>query len=148
EALTLSDRIVVMRAGAIEQIGTPEALYDRPSTRFVANFLGEANVLDDPRFRVEADSAQPSGTVAMIRPERIRIADAAASVPVDAELRQSVAGVVVETIYAGPLRKYLVRAGSLELAIRQHVAAAQSVFQPGSAVRLDWLRSDIRFVES
>jgi ABC-type Fe3+/spermidine/putrescine transport system ATPase subunit len=45
EALSMSDRIVVMNAGAIEQIGVPEQVYDRPATAFVANFLGKANML-------------------------------------------------------------------------------------------------------
>ena len=43
EALTMSDRIVVMDAGAIQQVGTPEALYKRPANRFVADFIGESN---------------------------------------------------------------------------------------------------------
>jgi len=46
EALTLSDRIVVMNAGRIEQIGTPDAVYSRPETRFVADFMGARNILE------------------------------------------------------------------------------------------------------
>jgi iron(III) transport system ATP-binding protein len=46
EAMTMADRIVVMNAGAIEQIGTPQDLYDRPRSRFVARFIGGSNVLD------------------------------------------------------------------------------------------------------
>ena len=45
EALTLCDRIAVMNAGRLEQIGTPEAIYDRPATRFVSDFIGRANTL-------------------------------------------------------------------------------------------------------
>ncbi|MEZ2146757.1 ABC transporter ATP-binding protein [Bradyrhizobium sp. DN5] len=146
EALTLSDRIVVMRAGRIEQTDTPEALYDRPATRFVANFLGEANVFENPELIVEADLAQPPGTVAMIRPERIGIADPSSPKRSDAGLRQSVAGVVDDVIYAGPYRKYRVRIGTQSLVVREHVTSGQQTFSPGSPVRLDWLDSDIRFV--
>ena len=46
EAMTMSDRIAVMRAGRIEQLGTPEELYERPTTAFVAGFLGVSNLLD------------------------------------------------------------------------------------------------------
>ncbi|MBW9171932.1 polyamine ABC transporter ATP-binding protein [Clostridium estertheticum] len=46
EALTMSDRIVVMNSGVIEQIGTPEELYEHPRTKFVATFLGETNILE------------------------------------------------------------------------------------------------------
>lgn len=148
EALTLSDRVVVMRAGRIEQADTPEALYDRPATRFVANFLGEANILENPGFSVECNAEQPSGTVAMIRPERIGIAAPVAPKRIDADKRQSVTGTVDDMIYAGPLRKYQVRAGGSMFIVREHAAAGQQIFQPGDDVRLDWLRSDIRFVET
>jgi iron(III) transport system ATP-binding protein len=46
EAMTMADRIVVMNAGRIEQIGTPEDVYDRPRSRFVAHFIGASNVID------------------------------------------------------------------------------------------------------
>src|SRR5262249_18470889 len=46
EALTMSDRVAVMQGGRIEQVGTPAELYDRPASRFVADFLGESNFLD------------------------------------------------------------------------------------------------------
>ncbi|MFQ6163449.1 ABC transporter ATP-binding protein [Sinorhizobium meliloti] len=146
EALTLSDRIVVMRAGQIEQIDTPEALYDRPATRFVANFLGEANVLENPEFSLELDSPAPPSTVAMIRPERISIAAPDARKRPDADKRQSVTGIVDDMIYAGPLRKYHVRVGNIVLIVREHVASGQRAFQPGDEVQVDWLRSDIRLV--
>ena len=56
EALTMSDRIAVMSAGRLEQLGTPEELYERPATRFVADFIGTTNLL---RGTVEADGARP-----------------------------------------------------------------------------------------
>ena len=46
EAMTMADRIVVMNAGRIEQIGTPQEVYDRPNSKFVARFIGGSNVLD------------------------------------------------------------------------------------------------------
>src|SRR5258708_37275052 len=49
EAMTMADRIVVMSAGRIEQIGTPEDVYDRPNSKFVARFIGASNVLDARR---------------------------------------------------------------------------------------------------
>ena len=45
EALTMSDRIAVMHSGGVEQLGTPEELYERPTTRFVADFIGTTNLL-------------------------------------------------------------------------------------------------------
>lgn len=146
EALTLSDRIVVMREGRIEQTDTPESLYDRPASRFVANFLGEANILDNAGFDVGSAAIQPLGTLAMIRPERIRVLPVETAKRADADQRQSVTGTVDDMIYAGPLRKYRVRVGNSLLLAREHVASGQEIFRPGDAVRLEWLRSDIRFV--
>src|SRR3954466_6613969 len=62
EALALSDRVAVMNAGRIEQIGTPREIYDRPATEFVAGFIGETNFV-----------RRNGGRVA-VRPERMRIA--------------------------------------------------------------------------
>jgi spermidine/putrescine transport system ATP-binding protein len=58
EALTMSDRIVVMRAGAIEQIGTPRDIYRRPRNRFVAEFIGETNLFPVTVDRIIGDTAQ------------------------------------------------------------------------------------------
>lgn len=53
EALTMSDRIVVMNNGVIEQVGTPEELYEKPKTKFVATFLGETNILEGQVFKIK-----------------------------------------------------------------------------------------------
>ncbi len=63
EAMALSDRLAVMRAGRIEQLGTPRQLYDAPANAFVADFLGRANLLSDP---------QADGTL-LLRPEQLRL---------------------------------------------------------------------------
>ncbi|MCA1386370.1 MULTISPECIES: ABC transporter ATP-binding protein [unclassified Bradyrhizobium] len=148
EALTLSDRVVVMQAGRIEQTDTPEAIYDRPTTKFVAKFLGEANILDKAGFMIESDAPQPEGTIPMIRPERICVAPLDAPKRVDADQCQSVKGTVDNMIYAGPLRKYHVRVASTVLVVREHVASGRRALQPGEEARLEWLRSDVRFVRA
>ena len=66
EALTMSDRIAVMHAGKVEQLGTPEELYERPTTRFVAGFIGSTNLLHG---RIEAD-----GRVRLLSGEVARVA--------------------------------------------------------------------------
>src|SRR5512139_1044895 len=68
EALSMSDRIGVFNAGRLEQVGTPQQVYNTPATRFVAQFVGAANVLDDPVARTLTGHGS-----AMLRPERIRI---------------------------------------------------------------------------
>jgi len=70
EAMRMSDRIVVFNHGRIEQVGTPQDVYERPATRFVAGFLGVSNLLEIPSAR--SDSSKHA-TIS-IRPERIRLA--------------------------------------------------------------------------
>jgi putative spermidine/putrescine transport system ATP-binding protein len=86
EAMALGDRIVVMRNGAIAQIGSPRDIYLRPVSRFVAEFVGAANILDAiaesghltlPGGRLRMHNADAAGPVtAMVRPEAIEIVDA------------------------------------------------------------------------
>ena len=73
EALAMSDRIAVMNHGKVEQVGAPTEIYERPRTRFVADFIGEINILDEgararalrpEKIRLVADGARVSGTVA------------------------------------------------------------------------------------
>ncbi|RWO22540.1 ABC transporter ATP-binding protein [Mesorhizobium sp.] len=68
EALIMSDRIAVMNAGRIQQIDTPQRIYDRPSTRFVAEFMGEANIVAPGSVR-RIDGAEASRETLMIRAE-------------------------------------------------------------------------------
>jgi putative spermidine/putrescine transport system ATP-binding protein len=87
EAMELGDRIVVMRKGAIAQIGTPREIYFAPKSRFVAEFIGAANIIESPienGYLVLSGGRQPIGgtksleaAVAMIRPETIGIVEVA-----------------------------------------------------------------------
>lgn len=70
EAMRMSDRIVVFNQGRIEQVGTPQEVYERPATRFVAGFLGVSNLLDIP----ESQAGSGKRSTISIRPERIRLA--------------------------------------------------------------------------
>jgi ABC-type Fe3+/spermidine/putrescine transport system ATPase subunit len=67
EALTLSDRVAVLNAGRIVQIGTPQELYRQPRTPFVARFLGEANLFEG------AQLGHPVGSLVLVRPEAISL---------------------------------------------------------------------------
>lgn len=68
EALAMSDRIAVMNTGRVQQIGTPEDIYDHPTNRFVADFIGEANLIPGATLGRRADA------IIAIRPERIAVA--------------------------------------------------------------------------
>ncbi|MBN9235829.1 ABC transporter ATP-binding protein [Mesorhizobium hungaricum] len=72
EALTMSDRVAVMNSGRIQQIDTPQQIYDRPSTRFVAEFMGEANILAPGSVRT-IDGGGASRETLMIRAESFHL---------------------------------------------------------------------------
>jgi spermidine/putrescine transport system ATP-binding protein len=114
EALTMSDRIAVMREGRVEQVGTPEEIYQRPASLFVAGFIGSANLLPGsaeerdgedavvqlgcgPRLRVSGGAAGVAAgkrVTVMLRPERLR---PVAEAPVDGRgLATTVIGLVFQ----------------------------------------------------
>ncbi len=95
EALTMSDRIAVMRAGRIEQLGTPSDIYERPVTQFVAGFIGNANLVPD------------GGRLLVIRPERLKLCDAGA-VP---DSMRSWPAVVERVMYLGARLELRLRLG-------------------------------------
>jgi spermidine/putrescine transport system ATP-binding protein len=115
EALTMSDRIVLMRQGRIEQVGTPRELYDRPASRYVADFIGDTNLLQgvvvesgggvvalrvgDTILRGASEVAPPPGSEAWltVRPEAIDLADGTEPGPG----RNVVSGTLSDAVYAG-----------------------------------------------
>ncbi len=139
EALTMSDRIVLMRQGGVAQIGSPRDLYDRPASRYVADFIGETNLLPgtvaesrdgvvtlkvgNTTVRGLSETALAPGSEAWltVRPEVIDLLDG--SMP--AAGWNAISGTVVDTVYAGST----VRA-HVEITGGQRLVAN---LQPGSA---------------
>ena len=127
EALAVSDRIVVMRMGQIAQIGTPADLYERPASAFVADFIGDANLIEgriaDGRFRaahLDLPLGVPDGAVtATIRPERMRLTAGGAAV-------------ILTASYLGSRMEYVVRDEDLEFLISRPIAEPR--LTPGDAV--------------
>jgi ABC-type Fe3+/spermidine/putrescine transport system ATPase subunit len=116
EAFELGDRIAVLHDGTLEQIGTAEELYERPATLFVAAFVGRANVFRNTAAR---SFGGPEGTVAVVRPERLRFAGA------------GVPGTVRERRYTGAAAFFLVEGEHGE---RFEVLAAPGAAHVGQCV--------------
>ena len=154
EALTMSDRIAVMNAGNVEQIGTPTEIYDRPASVFVAGFIGQANLWRGRqtgranRDYVEIDvlgatlKARPGETAIesggqatlMVRPERVRVA----MEPMPGEMA-AVPATVVDLTFQGPVVRLSLTApdGSPVVA---HVGPEQDLplLRPGDQVYVGW----------
>jgi putative spermidine/putrescine transport system ATP-binding protein len=138
EALTMSDRIAVFNAGRIEQVGSPEALYERPGSLFVANFVGSSNVVSgDLAYRLLGRAEAFA-----IRPEKIRLTTGQRLVD-DPETVQ-VTGTVTDVVYAGPSTRFLVDVGGSPMSVVQQnrEAPAESLGDSlGRHVHLEWRRS-------
>jgi spermidine/putrescine transport system ATP-binding protein len=159
EAMTMSDRIAVMNRGHYEQLGDPQILYERPSTRFVAGFLGISNLLpgrveatdgayrvvrltDDTRLRIPSDLADGRETVEIgVRPEKIRLT-AAIDGP-QAGALNCLEGTIADASYLGVSTQYQIRtkAGHTVTVYEQNVEQTMhgSLHRPGDAVQLSWL---------
>jgi spermidine/putrescine transport system ATP-binding protein len=166
EALTMSDRIAVMQSGRIEQMGDPEDVYERPSTTFVAGFIGVSNLMpgtatsvNGDRVRVKLDTgpeldAQGADGVttgerihAVVRPEKLQIQGDNGSGPADGP---SVEGIVEASVYLGTATQIVV---GLDEDVRMTVlvpnaSEAERARLPGGGarVRLSWAPEHIHVV--
>lgn len=161
EALTMSDQIAVMDQGRLLQIGTPTDIYDRPRTRFVADFIGDTNLLDTTvadadhvrladGTTVRLAAGHPPGTpvTVAIRPEKagLRKPDAERDPTLDA-----FHGRVERVIFMGNARVYDVCsegvAAIVRMRVRQGNAPGVEHFNPGDLVRVRWAPASATVLE-
>jgi spermidine/putrescine transport system ATP-binding protein len=154
EALTMSDRIAVMNAGLIEQLGTPREIYEKPATRFVAGFIGTSNIVEGRVARVEdglavLDLGQGERIVAPVPATVLAGRNIEVSVrPEKVDLHRTpppatgsvIAGTVTEVVYHGTSTNYTVAtsAGSDFVVFDQNAHDAEDVASRGERVFLTW----------
>ena len=154
EAMAISDRIAIMNSGQIAQIGTAEELYQRPVSRFVAGFLGSANLLRGTviaaeagkttieilghRWEVASESPVVTGKSvdAILRPEALTLAKAGAGV----------AGVVEHRTYFGDKAEYLLRVGGEVIQAIQWNPARQDEFREGEQVSVQLPTANVQLL--
>lgn len=156
EAMALSDRIVVMNNGQIEQIDTPDEIYRRPSSRFVADFIGRANFLET---RVDAmtnshatvnilnqsvdvvlhnPTQKGSYITAMLRPESLNLRE-------DESLKQVN---VVQSMYLGSEVEYIVECDNQHLVVVDNDPRASRIFSAGQSVGIDFVYETVHLLPS
>lgn len=153
EALTMSDRIAVMNAGRVEQIGTPEEIYHQPATVFVAGFIGVANLIPAAVVAVTGDlatvdaaghrfgvpvtdeSIRPADSaVVMVRPERLHLSIARPTGDLAA-----VEATVEELVFQGPVLRASLRTGAgIELVAHIGPEDALPMLRPGDRLWASW----------
>ncbi|MEU8514796.1 ABC transporter ATP-binding protein [Kitasatospora sp. NPDC048722] len=154
EAMTMADTIAVMNGGRVEQLGAPADLYENPATTFVANFLGQSNLLPAevtggeggdllltvagarlavPKARCSTGSRQVHLGV---RPEKITIEHGSAEV---ADGRNRLAGTVLDSSFIGVSTQYVVRTdGGQEVTVFEQNMERDARIVPGAPVVLHW----------
>jgi spermidine/putrescine transport system ATP-binding protein len=155
EALTMSDRIAVMNRGHVEQVSVPEEVYDRPTTTFVAGFIGVSNLMPatipapgrvklDSGPEIEADTGDlrpGEGCAAVVRPEKLKVTTAGDG-EVIADHEPRVEGIVESSLYLGTSTQIAVNLGG---EVRMTVlipnageAERQTLPGGGAKVTLSW----------
>jgi putative spermidine/putrescine transport system ATP-binding protein len=157
EALVLSDRIAIYRDGRIEQLGRADDLYERPESVFVADFMGDSNILrgkyragatgatvELADFVVPVDRESRNGVVhdgervaVIIRPERVVLRPIAAP-PESLGSVVRIEGIALKRIYLGAFTKYEVAAGGQVLVARTPATADAAPCEVGEAVTVEW----------
>jgi putative spermidine/putrescine transport system ATP-binding protein len=127
EALSMSDRVAVFNHGRIVQVGTPTEIYERPSTRFVADFVGGSNVIE-PAF---AASLGLAPGLYSLRPERVGLLANGAALPPG---QRTIEGVVGSVLYQGAVRRIHVEANGF--ALNAVVGTGSDTLTAGAPVRL------------
>ncbi|MCF1503117.1 ABC transporter ATP-binding protein [Afifella sp. H1R] len=128
EALSMSDRLAVFNKGRVEQIGTPQEVYDRPLTRFVASFVGASNIVEGRLAERLFGSSEPVS----IRPEKIVLSR-------DGE---GIAATIREVNFIGAATRYRIAVEGVEeaalLVTSPNVLTGDTAFAVGTPVRLAW----------
>jgi putative spermidine/putrescine transport system ATP-binding protein len=133
EALGMSDRVAVFNHGRIEQVGTPEEVYEHPATAFVAGFVGASNIVD----AASAERLTGRRRAFSLRPERIRIALGPVSGNGGAD--HAFEGTVVSVQYHGASTRIAVAIdGASTLVVDQPNDLSGERAEPGHRVRLSW----------
>ncbi len=158
EALVMSDRIAIFHDGRIEQLGTGEDLYERPVSLFVADFIGESNILhgryeagsgsggwvsgDSWRWQVSEPAQARAGLAGgapaalVVRPERLQLIPRTGDVPAG---MNTIDAAVTDVLYLGSTRKYeLVLPNGQAASVRQQLGRGDADWRPADVVRLAW----------
>lgn len=139
EALSMANRIAIFNEGRIEQVGSPIEVYERPRSRFVADFVGSSNVLP-PKFAADHGGA---AYWTSLRPERIGVFSPGTLVPA---VQAYADGIVTSINYMGSATRICVTADGATLTAETPAAAIR--YRQGDGVRLIWPKSAMVAMEA
>ncbi|MCC6949155.1 MAG: ABC transporter ATP-binding protein [Bradyrhizobiaceae bacterium] len=156
EALSLSDRVVLLNKGQIEQVGTPEEVYTRPASEFVAGFIGEATFFDAVVLEADGKTGhvelsgggivpittayqlEKGGRLRLaVRPDRVKLATR-----IDANTRTGLTGIVKSSAFVGPVLRCVVDVGGGRTLQSEVKATVGALLGAGTAVSVDVAPAD------
>ncbi|MGH3502616.1 MAG: ABC transporter ATP-binding protein [Nocardioidaceae bacterium] len=157
EALALADTVVVMSDGRIEQVGTPQEIYDEPASAFVAGFIGRANMLNGTvvgstdgyatvevprigRIRARTRQAVSGAVTVMVRPHRLQVAPVVEPASSHAD-RTVLTATVRDLSYTGELVSYTLAAGDQTLKA-ESLTGPDGIHKAGEQVQVSWAGED------
>lgn len=142
EAMSMSDRVVVMNKGIIEQVGTPNEIYNEPATEFVADFIGVANILDckieeegndytnivlfDKKLNLNKKFNNIKKSKVVIRPEYFEVDE-----------NGRFEGVVETSVFMGEYQEYFVNVGKSKIIIKDYNPIIKMVYNAGEKIKFD-----------
>ena len=145
EAMSISDKIIIMSKGKVEQIGTPREIYYHPMSRFVADFIGEANFLDAKVLSTNGEKAMISvagGEFEANNFARAKVGDVATLVirPEAATLseRGLLEGTVTLSTFMGAYQYYQMLVGGMEIQITDYNPVNRRIYEVGEKAYLDF----------
>ncbi|MBO0142144.1 ABC transporter ATP-binding protein [Agrobacterium sp. Ap1] len=157
EALSISDRIVVMNAGRADQIGTPSDIYNRPATRFVASFVGTLNIIDAAVADPAANTIRIGENIITLREpigalksgEKVSVAlrPEAGSLAESAKGDTALTGTVVSSHFLGSVVRTKFGVGGNQISFDMFNAPDKVLPQPGETVTLRFAASDLLLIK-
>ena len=156
EALVMSDQIIILNNGSLQQIGSPKEIYDRPQNRFVADFIGETNLFgaeirkENNHFEIELTGIETQFKA----PLELALTPGEASISVRPEMlwlddktnNAGIAGQIEELIYVGESTKYIVTVLDRQVVIRQPRRTDTGRFAKGDSVTILFNIADMVFI--
>ncbi|MDQ0252932.1 iron(III) transport system ATP-binding protein [Evansella vedderi] len=156
EAMSMSDKVIVMNNGKIEQVGSPQEIYQRPTSRFVADFIGTANFIQgkvlgrkeneleiqtaDTILRAAAygDFFEGQSVLIVVRPEAVRLKD---------EGEGSLKGKVTKSVFMGQTQEYEVDYNGVPLQVTVHNPMGEKIYEVDETVSLHFPKESLHIIK-
>ncbi len=153
EAMAMSDKIVILKDGLVQQVGNPQEIYQHPANEFVANFIGKANILEGKivgkekeKVTIDIDKAEyvvktktrwnvGDSVKIVVRPEAIEIG------------KEDMTGTVVKTIYMGVSQDYWINFQGKELEVSDYNPSAKQIFAEGGPISFGFKEKSLHILE-